>query len=55
MIEFSGRCKFPVTLDYRLGGLQLTANEDVHVMRIIREALSNIEHHAGRQRLQHRR
>jgi two-component system nitrate/nitrite sensor histidine kinase NarX len=46
VIEFSGRCKFPVTLDYRLGGLQLTANEDVHVMRIIREALSNIEHHA---------
>ncbi|MEO7031071.1 MAG: histidine kinase, partial [Herbaspirillum sp.] len=34
------------TLDAKLGGIELSANQEVHVLHIVREALSNIEHHA---------
>ena len=40
------RTGIDATLDLRLGGLQLSANQEIHVLHIVREALSNIEHHA---------
>lgn len=44
--EFSGKLGFPVRLDSMLSGIVLSGNEEMHVIRIIREALSNIERHA---------
>jgi two-component system nitrate/nitrite sensor histidine kinase NarX len=44
--EFSGKLGFPVQLNNALSGLVLLGNEEMHVVRIIREALSNIERHA---------
>jgi two-component system nitrate/nitrite sensor histidine kinase NarX len=34
-------------LDNRLVNCELTANEEFHVLQVIREALSNIVHHAS--------
>jgi two-component system nitrate/nitrite sensor histidine kinase NarX len=45
--EFSEKLGFPVQLHNMLSGIVLSGNEEMHVIRIIREALSNIEHHAG--------
>lgn len=44
--EFSSKLGFPVTLHNALSGISLSGNEEMHVIRIIREALSNIERHA---------
>ncbi len=44
--EFSEKLGFPVTLRNAMSGIVLSANEEMHVIRIIREALSNIERHA---------
>ncbi len=44
--EFSEKLGFPVQLHNALAGIVLSANEEMHVIRIIREALSNIERHA---------
>lgn len=45
--EFSNKLGFPVGLNNALSGIALSGNEEMHVIRIIREALSNIEHHAA--------
>lgn len=45
--EFSNKLGFSVRLDNALSGIALSGNEEMHVIRIIREALSNIEHHAA--------
>lgn len=45
--EFSDKLGFPVQLRNSLSGIVLSGNEELHVIRIIREALSNIERHAG--------
>ena len=45
--EFSQKLGFPVYLSNNLSGIALSANEEMHVIRIIREGLSNIERHAG--------
>lgn len=45
--EFSTKLAFPVELHNTLSGIVLSGNEEMHVIRIIREALSNIERHAG--------
>jgi two-component system nitrate/nitrite sensor histidine kinase NarX len=45
--EFSDKLGFPVQLRNTLSGIVLSGNEELHVIRIIREALSNIERHAG--------
>lgn len=45
--EFSLKLGFPVKLSNALSGIALSGNEEMHVIRIIREALSNIEHHAA--------
>ena len=44
--EFSDKLGFPVQLRNTLSGIVLSGNEELHVIRIIREALSNIERHA---------
>ncbi|MCK6390044.1 MAG: histidine kinase, partial [Azonexus sp.] len=44
--EFSEKLGFPVRLGNSLSGIVLSGNEEMHVIRIIREALSNIERHA---------
>jgi two-component system nitrate/nitrite sensor histidine kinase NarX len=45
--EFSAKLGFQVDLHNTLSGIVLSGNEELHVIRIIREALSNIERHAG--------
>lgn len=40
------RTGIATTLDLQLGGLELSANQEIHVLHIVREVLSNIEHHA---------
>ncbi len=44
--EFRGRSGIAITLDNQLGGCQLTANEEIHVLHIIREALANVTRHS---------
>ncbi len=44
--EFSDKLGFPIKLNSALSGIVLSGNEEMHVIRIIREALSNIERHA---------
>ncbi|MHB1189148.1 MAG: histidine kinase [Thiobacillus sp.] len=44
--EFSSRGSIPVTLDVHLAGCTLTANEEIHALQIVREALSNVLNHA---------
>jgi|JI10StandDraft_1071094.scaffolds.fasta_scaffold13831_3 two-component system nitrate/nitrite sensor histidine kinase NarX len=45
--EFSQKLHFTVSLKNNLSGIVLSANEELHVLRIVREALSNIERHAA--------
>ncbi len=45
--EFTQRSGVPVSLDNRLAGVPLTVNEEFHVLQVVREALSNILHHAA--------
>jgi two-component system nitrate/nitrite sensor histidine kinase NarX len=44
--EFSSRGNMPIQLDVHLAGCHLSANEEIHVLQIVREALSNVVHHA---------
>ncbi|WP_083236001.1 histidine kinase [Halomonas caseinilytica] len=44
--EFSQRGKLKLLLDYELRHCPLTPNEEIHVLQIVREALSNVVHHA---------
>ena len=44
--EFSGRGGIPVTLEVHLAGCMLSANEEIHTLQIVREALSNVLNHA---------
>jgi len=44
--EFSNRGGIPVALDVHLAGCTLTANEEIHALQIVREALSNVLNHA---------
>jgi two-component system nitrate/nitrite sensor histidine kinase NarX len=44
--EFTEKLGFPLELKSGLSDIVLSGNEEMHVIRIIREALSNIEHHA---------
>jgi two-component system nitrate/nitrite sensor histidine kinase NarX len=44
--EFAQKLGFTVALHNDLSGMVLLANEELHVLRIVREALSNIERHA---------
>lgn len=44
--EFAHRARFTIALDNRLLGMELTGNEEIHVLQVIREALTNVDHHA---------
>ncbi len=44
--EYSKKLGFAIPLSNTLSGIALSGNEEMHVIRIIREALSNIERHA---------
>jgi two-component system nitrate/nitrite sensor histidine kinase NarX len=44
--EFRRRTGLEISLDNRLAGVELAANREIHVLQIIREALTNIERHA---------
>lgn len=50
--EYSAKLGFAVVLHNQLSGIVLSANEELHVLRIVREALSNIERHAHAQHAQ---
>jgi len=44
--EFSERGAIPIALEAHLAGCTLTANEEIHTLQIVREALSNVLNHA---------
>lgn len=44
--EFSSRGDIPIELDVHLTGCFLSANEEIHTLQIVREALSNVLNHA---------
>jgi two-component system, NarL family, nitrate/nitrite sensor histidine kinase NarX len=44
--EFSERGNIPISIASHLAGCQLSANEEIHIMQIVREALANVIHHA---------
>jgi two-component system nitrate/nitrite sensor histidine kinase NarX len=44
--EFRARSSVEIVLDNRLDCNRLTVNEEIHIHQIIREALSNVIHHA---------
>ncbi|NDU85293.1 MAG: HAMP domain-containing protein [Ferrovum sp.] len=45
--EASRRCGFDIVLKQHMNNLELNANEEVHLSRLIRESLINIERHAA--------
>lgn len=49
--EFSEKIGAPVELHNTLPAIVLSANEEMHLVRIVREALSNVERHAGASRV----
>ncbi|TCV83298.1 histidine kinase [Sulfurirhabdus autotrophica] len=48
-LEFTKRAGIPIQFDASLNGWHLSANEEIHIMQIVREALANITHHAKAQ------
>ncbi len=48
--EFSERGGIPIALDVELREYALTPNEEIHLLQIVREALSNVLHHSGASR-----
>jgi two-component system nitrate/nitrite sensor histidine kinase NarX len=44
--DFSQRGEVSIRLDYGLGDMRLSPNEEVHVLQIIREALANVVQHS---------
>jgi two-component system nitrate/nitrite sensor histidine kinase NarX len=44
--EFTRRTGLEIRLANGLLGVELASNEEIHVLQVIREALSNVEHHA---------
>ncbi len=48
--EFSQRTGIDFRLDDRLHGHELDSSEQIHVLQVVREALTNVEHHAKARR-----
>jgi len=44
--EFSEKCQHPIALKFELPQNYLSPNQEIHLLQIIREALSNIHRHA---------
>ncbi|AYH42019.1 ATP-binding protein [Azoarcus sp. DN11] len=49
--EFASRSGLPIALELELGGSHLSPNQEIHVLHIIREALSNAVRHAQATRI----
>jgi len=47
--EFAARGKLKIALETQLTNCSLSANEEIHILQIVREALSNVVHHAQAQ------
>jgi two-component system, NarL family, nitrate/nitrite sensor histidine kinase NarX len=47
--ELGARAETDITLDYRLGNLALSVNEEFQLLQIVREALTNVVRHARAQ------
>ena len=47
--EFAARGQIQIALDTHLAHCRLSANEEIHILHIVREALSNVIHHAKAQ------
>lgn len=45
--EFSAKCQHSIEFNYQLPGNYLSANQEIHLLQIVREALSNIHRHAN--------
>jgi len=45
--EFCNRASVEIRLDYRLQHSELGANEEIHLLQIVREALTNVVNHSG--------
>ncbi len=45
--EFSAKCQHSIEFNYQLPQNYLSANQEIHLLQIVREALSNIHRHAG--------
>ncbi len=45
--EFAERGNLGIELDNRLAHIPLNPNEEIHILQIVREALSNVVRHAG--------
>jgi two-component system nitrate/nitrite sensor histidine kinase NarX len=45
--EFSAKCQYNIEFNYQLPQNYLSANQEIHLLQIVREALSNIHRHAG--------
>lgn len=50
MAEFGERGEVTIELDNRLQHVPLSPNEEIHVLQIVREALSNVVRHSQAQR-----
>jgi len=46
VVEFAQKCQHDINLNFELPENTLTANQEIHVLQIIREALSNVHRHA---------
>ena len=44
--EFSAKCQYSIEFNYQLPQNYLSANQEIHLLQIVREALSNIHRHA---------
>ncbi|WP_069472512.1 histidine kinase [Candidatus Marithrix sp. Canyon 246] len=44
--EFNSRSKVEITLDNQIKNYPFSVNEEIHILQIVREALSNVLHHA---------
>ena len=45
--EFSAKCQHTIEFNYQLPANYLSANQEIHLLQIVREALSNIHRHAN--------
>ncbi|NVK21784.1 MAG: type IV pili methyl-accepting chemotaxis transducer N-terminal domain-containing protein [Kangiellaceae bacterium] len=46
VVEFSSKCQHPIELEYLIANHELSSNQQIHVLQIVREALSNVQRHA---------
>ena len=45
--EFSERGGIPIDLEFDIGSVHLRPNKEIHILQIVREALSNVLRHSG--------